>query len=64
MIMSKNLLLALLFISQMVGAQNWLTDFEKAKEEAKLSNKSIVMVFSGSDWCAPCIKLDKDNGEH
>ena len=59
MIMSKNLLLALLFISQMAGAQNWLTDFEKAKEEAKLSNKSIVMVFSGSDWCAPCIKLDK-----
>lgn len=58
--MSKNLLLALLFISQMAGAQNWLTDFEKAKEEAKLSNKSIVMVFSGSDWCAPCIKLDKD----
>jgi thioredoxin-related protein len=26
---------------------------------AKESNRNIVMVFSGSDWCAPCIKLDK-----
>ena len=58
--MSRYLLIAVLFLSQIVGAQNWLTDFDKAKEQAKKENKSIVMVFSGSDWCAPCIKLDKD----
>ncbi|MDA8569368.1 thioredoxin family protein, partial [Flavobacteriaceae bacterium] len=23
-------------------------------------NKPILLVFSGSDWCAPCIKLDRD----
>lgn len=22
-------------------------------------NKPIILVFSGSDWCGPCIKLDK-----
>jgi thioredoxin-related protein len=60
--MSRYLLIAVLFLSQIVGAQNWLTDFDKAKEQAKKENKSIVMVFSGSDWCAPCIKLDKDFG--
>ncbi len=40
-------------------AQNWQTNFEQVKAQALQENKSIVLVFSGSDWCAPCIKLDK-----
>jgi len=40
-------------------SQNWITDFEEAKELALKNNKPIVLVFSGSDWCAPCMKLDK-----
>ncbi len=43
-----------------VNAQSWLTDFEKAKSSAKVTSKKIVLVFQGSDWCAPCIKLDKE----
>lgn len=39
-------------------AQNWQTDFTTAKEKASQENKPIVLVFQGSDWCAPCIKLD------
>ncbi|MCF8217919.1 MAG: thioredoxin family protein [Bacteroidales bacterium] len=41
-------------------SQNWLTSFEKAKKEASNSGKSIILVFSGSDWCVPCIKLEKE----
>lgn len=41
-------------------AQNWQTDFEEAKRIASEQNKNIIIVFSGSDWCAPCIKLDKN----
>ena len=41
-------------------SQNWQTNFEQVKVQAQTSNKNIVLVFSGSDWCAPCIKLDKD----
>ena len=40
-------------------AQNWFTNFDKAKEVASNNNQNIVLVFQGSDWCAPCIKLDK-----
>lgn len=40
-------------------AQHWQTNFEQVKAQALNENKSIVLVFSGSDWCAPCIKLDK-----
>ncbi|TPN85369.1 thioredoxin family protein [Aquimarina algicola] len=42
-----------------LSAQEWLTDFEKAKQIATNKNHSILLVFSGSDWCAPCIKLEK-----
>ena len=37
----------------------WLTDFAKAKLEAKASNKYILLGFSGSDWCTPCIRMHK-----
>lgn len=40
-------------------AQNWQTNFEDAKALAIKENKNIVLVFSGSDWCAPCMKLEK-----
>ena len=41
-------------------SQNWKSNFEEAKAEAIKQEKDILLVFSGSDWCAPCIKLDKN----
>ncbi len=40
-------------------SQSWKTSFTEAKAQAAAENKNILLVFSGSDWCAPCIKLDK-----
>ncbi|UUC43812.1 thioredoxin family protein [Flavobacterium cerinum] len=51
--------LFLLLISTFTYAQHWESDFEDGKKLATAENKNIVLVFSGSDWCAPCIKLDK-----
>lgn len=48
----------MIFISSWGYSQNWKTNFEEAKQEALKENKNILLVFSGSDWCAPCIKLD------
>ncbi|MGY8920074.1 MAG: thioredoxin family protein [Flavobacteriales bacterium] len=53
-------LLTLLLLSNSLISQNWETNFTKAKEIASNDNKSIVLVFQGSDWCAPCIKLDRE----
>jgi len=56
-----NLLLVFLFINLFsVNAQKWQTDMDTAKEIATSENKKIILVFQGSDWCAPCIKLDKE----
>ena len=38
----------------------WLTDFDQAKQKAKEEHKYILLTFSGSDWCIPCIKLHKE----
>ncbi len=58
----KQLLSILLFVFIYTNnnAQQWYTNFEDAKEIATKNNKNIVLVFQGSDWCAPCIKLDKE----
>lgn len=50
----------LLAFSTSVMAQDWLTDFEAAKEEASKNNQNIILVFQGSDWCGPCIKLNNE----
>ena len=41
------------------NASEWSNNIEKAKELAASNNKLILLNFSGSDWCAPCIMLKK-----
>jgi thioredoxin-related protein len=56
----KNIVAFLMVFTSFLGySQNWKTNFEEAKTQAMNENKNILLVFSGSDWCAPCIKLDK-----
>lgn len=38
----------------------WNTSWEKAAEQAKKTQKPILINFTGSDWCGWCIKLDKE----
>lgn len=58
--MKKIVIAAFLVLSATSFAQNWTTNFEEAKATAEKEGKTILLVFSGSDWCAPCIKLDKN----
>lgn len=39
---------------------SWLTDWQQATQKATQENKYILLNFSGSDWCAPCIKMKKE----
>ncbi|RWY47142.1 thioredoxin family protein [Mucilaginibacter gilvus] len=38
----------------------WSGNFTEVQKEAKQSHKLIVINFSGSDWCGPCIRLRKE----
>jgi thioredoxin-related protein len=55
----KTLLLCLVVLATATAPQ-WQLDFDAAQAEAKAARKHILLNFSGSDWCGPCIKLKKD----
>ncbi|WP_297797135.1 thioredoxin family protein [uncultured Eudoraea sp.] len=55
----RTFFLVLFIGSATIWAQEWQTDFNYAKELAKSGDKPIILVFQGSDWCAPCIKLEQ-----
>lgn len=58
----RKLFFVLIFIlgaSGPVSAAEWQTDYAKALENAKAQNKRVLLDFTGSDWCGPCIQLKK-----
>ena len=38
----------------------WSGDFNAAQKQAVQERKLIIINFSGSDWCGPCIRLRKE----
>jgi thioredoxin-related protein len=38
----------------------WVDDFEYAKALAQKKQKKMVLLFTGSDWCVWCKRLNKD----
>jgi len=38
----------------------WMGNFTEAQKLAKVTHKQILINFSGSDWCGPCIRLRKE----
>ena len=64
-------LLVFLFVSMFVSANQvqaqttpgheaWLHQYNAAMKQAKAEHKPVLMVFAGSDWCKPCILLNKE----
>lgn len=53
-------LIAVLLLVSQATAPVWLLDFSAAQQQAKQEHKQLLLNFSGSDWCGPCIRLTKD----
>lgn len=47
-------------VSTLSAAPDWETNYKKAQEQAKSQSKLLLMEFSGSDWCGPCMLMDKE----
>lgn len=54
------LLIVMLIAGISLSFVKWQTDFEKAKAMARENNRIILLNFSGSDWCGPCMRLCKE----
>ena len=54
----KKVVALVLLLANIGFSQNSET-FTKKLETAKTENKTVLLYFSGSDWCAPCVKFKK-----
>jgi len=59
-----SLLLALTVSLSTAAGDEWMTDFEAAKQKAAAENKDLLVNFTGSDWCSWCIKLVDEVFKH
>ena len=53
-------LYSVLLTTVVFSTGSWQNDFDSARQEAKSTNKFILLNFSGSDWCGPCIRLHRE----
>lgn len=55
----KNLIIILISVI-CLSFIDWHKNLEEAEQIAKKEHKHILLNFSGSDWCGPCIRLHKE----
>ena len=53
-------LLFSIFTFFFMSTLQWSNNYDQAIQTAKKEHKYILLNFSGSDWCGPCIKLHKE----
>jgi thioredoxin-related protein len=54
------LLMLVIATMALMSFTSWQTNLTAAKQEAQQKHKVILLNFSGSDWCGPCIRLHKE----
>ena len=50
----------LLCSTSQAAEEGWLTDYNDALAQAKKENKNLMVLFTGSDWCIWCKRLQAD----
>jgi thioredoxin-related protein len=57
--LSRRRILVLVVVWALLGTAGaeWQTDYGKALAKAKAEHKKVLLDFTGSDWCPPCIEL-------
>ena len=46
--------------AEVATGPQWLADLPKAVAQAKKENKTVLVDFTGSDWCIWCIRLHEE----
>jgi len=53
----RTLIVSLVMVLLCAFTSDWQTDFALARTKAQREKKYILLNFSGSDWCGPCIRM-------
>lgn len=54
------LLLAQANVFSQPNTLKWYTNYNEVNKQAVKDNKPVLLFFHGSDWCPPCIKMQKE----
>ena len=46
-------------VTLFAAPENWLTDYDAAVKQAEKEKKTLLVLFTGSDWCPGCIALNE-----
>ncbi|MEO1856198.1 MAG: thioredoxin domain-containing protein [Rubritalea sp.] len=65
MVSIKNIFLSALVTlvvtaTSLFAGEGWVADIDEAKKLSKKENKPLFVEFTGSDWCPPCIMMEKE----
>lgn len=60
MINGKRQCLCLLILTNLAAPPSWHVNMQEARLIAQKEHRFILLNFSGSDWCGPCIMLRKE----
>ena|SRR5215831_17825680 len=52
--------IVLLLATAVANGSDWQTNYEQALASAKSARKFVLLDFTGSDWCGPCIRMKKE----
>lgn len=58
--MKKTVFLSFLIFANICLAQEKYDDWQVAKNKAESTNKNILIVLTGAEWCKPCVKMEKN----
>ena len=61
--MKKFILASAIFLTAAItlcaAPEHWQTDYDAAVKEAQKTKKTVLVLFTGSDWCPGCIALNE-----
>jgi thioredoxin-related protein len=49
--------LSFLVLALLMNKLQWLNNLDEAMQAAKTKKEFILLNFSGSDWCGPCVRM-------
>ena len=58
--MKRILYLFMILSLSLLQSQDWQNSFQVSIKKAQEENKKLIVVFQGSDWCGPCIRLTQE----
>jgi thioredoxin-related protein len=53
-------LLCAIAVIALCSFTNWHNNLDEAKQLAGKEHKYVLLNFSGSDWCGPCVRMHKE----